>query len=141
MAIKYWEFEDAALREKLKSPNVKEIAKIFFENETEAYRFGYLLLEVKRKKGLKLSDVSELPVATTKRYLDFAVQVGLLKHENNVYVFTDRYTKPFRNISVYIKEWMERDVDEDLSIEFANAKTGKQEKRGGRKAKMAIKDE
>ncbi|MCL4382076.1 hypothetical protein M1614_03820 [Candidatus Marsarchaeota archaeon] len=141
MAIKYWEFEDAALREKLKSPNVKEIAKIFFENETEAYRFGYLLLEVKRKKGLKLSDVSELPVATTKRYLDFAVQVGLLKHENNVYVFTDRYTKPFRNISVYIKEWMERDADEDLSIEFANAKTGKQEKRGGRKAKMAIKDE
>ncbi|MCL5089867.1 MAG: hypothetical protein M1382_01710 [Candidatus Marsarchaeota archaeon] len=141
MAIKYWEFEDAALREKLKSPNVKEIAKIFFENETEAYRFGYLLLEVKRKKGLKLSDVSELPVATTKRYLDFAVQVGLLKHENNVYVFTDRYTKPFRNISVYIKEWMERDVDEDLSIEFANAKTGKQEKRGGRKAKMAVKDE
>ncbi len=141
MAIKYWEFEDAALREKLKSPNVKEIAKIFFENETEAYRFGYLLLEVKRKKGLKLSDVSELPVATTKRYLDFAVQVGLLKHENNVYVFTDRYTKPFRNISVYIKEWMERDADEDLSIEFANAKTGKQEKRGGRKAKMAVKDE
>ena len=125
MAIKYWEFEDAALREKLKSPNVKEIAKIFFENETEAYRFGYLLLEVKRRKGLKLSDVSELPVATTKRYLDFAVQIGLLKHENNVYMFTDRYTKPFRNISIYIKEWMERNDDEDLSIEFANAKTGK----------------
>jgi hypothetical protein len=141
MAIKYWEFEDAALREKLKSPNVKEIAKIFFENETEAYRFGYLLLEVKRRKGLKLSDVSELPVATTKRYLDFAVQIGLLKHENNVYMFTDRYTKPFRNISIYIKEWMERNDDEDLSIEFANAKTGKQEKRGGRRAKMAAKDE
>lgn len=141
MAIKYWEFEDAALREKLKNPNVKEIAKIFFENETEAYRFGYLLLEVKRKKGLKLSDVSELPVATTKRYLDFAVQIGLLKHENNVYMFTDRYTKPFRNISIYIKEWMERNDDEDLSIEFANAKTGKQEKRGGRRAKMAVKDE
>jgi len=29
MAIKYWEFEDAPLKDKLKSVNVKEVAKIF----------------------------------------------------------------------------------------------------------------
>jgi hypothetical protein len=38
MAIKYWELEDAPLREKLKNPNVKEISKIYFENENRAYR-------------------------------------------------------------------------------------------------------
>ena len=52
MAIKYWEFEDAPLKEKLKNVNIREIAKIFFDNETEAYRFAYLMLEVKRRKGL-----------------------------------------------------------------------------------------
>jgi hypothetical protein len=134
MSIKYWEFEDAPLKEKLKNVNVKDIAKIFFDNETEAYRFSMLLLEVKRKGQLRLKDIPAIiPVATAKRYLDFAVQLGLLKHESTAYMLTDRYSKPFRNIAAYIKAWMESTVDEDLAVEFANAKTDKQAKRGGRK--------
>lgn len=134
MAIKYWEFEDAPLKEKLKEPNVKTIANIFFENETESYRFALLLLEAKKKDGIKLKDVpSIIPIATAKRYLDFGVQVGILKHENNIYSLTDRFTKPLRNIAVYIKEWMDSKTDEDITLEFSGARTSKQEKRGGRK--------
>ena len=135
MAIKYWEFEDAPFREKVKSPKVADIARIFFENETEAYRFA-VLLSMAKKGGLRLKDVPDgIPVATAKRYLDYAVQLGLLKHENSIYELTDRYSKPFRNIASYIKAWMETPSEEDLSIEFANAKQGKQDKRGGRSQK------
>ena len=134
MSIKYWEYEDAPLKEKLKNLNVKEIAKIFFDNETEAYRFSALLLEVKKRGTMRLKEVPEgIPVATAKRYLDYAVQIGLLKHENTAYSLTDRYTRPFRNIAAYIKAWMETPTDEDLSVHFAAARMDKQEKRGGRK--------
>ncbi|MCL5433594.1 MAG: hypothetical protein M1538_01270 [Candidatus Marsarchaeota archaeon] len=134
MPIKYWEFEDAPLKEKLKSPNIKEIAKVFFDNDTEAYRFSIILLEVKKKGQIKLKDVPAIiPIASAKRYLDFAVQTGLLKHENGYYSFTDRFTKPFRNIATYIKAWVDSTADEDITIEFPNAKTDKQQKRGGRK--------
>ena len=47
MSIKYWEYEDAPMKDKLKKVNVKDVASIFFDNETEAYRFSVLLLEVK----------------------------------------------------------------------------------------------
>ncbi len=141
MSIRYWEFEDAALKEKLKRPNVKEIARLFFENETEAYRFSYLLLETKKRGWLRLKDAPDsIPLATAKRYLDYAVQIGLLKHESNAYSLTDRYTKPFKNIAAYIKEWMESKEEEDLASEFANARLEKQLKRGGKRA-PAIKDE
>ncbi len=133
MAIKYWEFEDAPLKEKLKSPNVKELAKIYFENETRAYRFAKALLEVKKKGALRLKDCDDtLPIATWKRYLDFAVAVGILKHENNAYEFTDRYSKPFKNIAVYIKAWVDSKDAEDADVQFANARIEKQKKRGGR---------
>lgn len=133
MGIKYWEFEDAPLKEKLKNVNVRDIAKIFFDNETEAYRFASLLHAVKKNKELRLKQVPDhIPIATAKRYLDYAVQVGLLKHEENAYVLTDRYSKPFRNITVYIKEWMESPAEEDLTIEFATARKEKQNKRGGK---------
>jgi hypothetical protein len=132
MAIKYWEFEDAPFKEKVKNPKIAEIARIFFDNETEAYRFA-TLMSLAKKGGLRLKDVPEsIPVATAKRYLDYAVQIGLLKHENSVYEITDRYTKPLRNIAAYIKAWMDSDSQEDISIEFANAKQERQEKRGGR---------
>ncbi len=135
MAIKYWEFEDAPLKEKLKNPSVRELAKIFFDNETEAYRFASLLVEAKRRGPLRLKDVpKEIPIATAKRYLDFAVQIGLLKHEDNAYLLTDRFSKPFKNIPVYIKAWMESDAEEDLSVQFAGARQAKQTKRGGRSA-------
>src|SRR5574337_164912 len=99
MPIKYWEYEDAPLKEKLKDPNVKEVAKIYFENETKAYRFARALYEVKQKKQLRLKDCNpELPLATWKRYLDFGVTVGILKHEGGMYEFTDRYSKPLKNI-------------------------------------------
>ncbi len=125
MAIKYWEFEDAPLKEKLKSLNVREIAKIFFDNETEAYRFAYLLLEVKKRKGLRLKDVDKgIPISTAKRYLDFAVSAGMLKHESNVYMLTDRFSRPFKNIATYVKAWMDADAAEDLDIEFPNARKG-----------------
>ena len=125
MAIKYWEFEDAPLKEKLKSVNVREIAKIFFDNETEAYRFASLLLAVKRTKGLRLKDVDkEIPISTAKRYLDFAVSAGMLKHESNVYMLTDRFSRPFRNIATYVKSWMDSEAAEDLDIEFPSARKG-----------------
>ena len=134
MSIKYWEFEDAPLREKLKSPSVKEIAKIYFDNETKAYRFALALESVKRTKELRLKDCSDvLPTATWKRYLDYGVSVGLLKHENNTYSFTDRYSRPLKNISTYIKAWVETDTNEDLNIIFANAKTEKQKPRTSKK--------
>jgi len=125
MAIKYWEFEDAPLKEKLKSVNVREIAKIFFDNETEAYRFASLLLAVKKTKGLRLKDVNkEIPISTAKRYLDFAVSAGMLKHESNVYMLTDRFSRPFRNIASYVKAWMDSEAAEDLDIEFPSARKG-----------------
>lgn len=133
MAIRYWEYEDAPLKEKLKDPNVKDIAKIYFDNDTKAYRFSKALCEVKKKGSLRLKDCStELPVATWKRYLDFGVMVGLLKHEEGNYSFTDRYSRPLKNISFYIKAWMDEQKEEDLMLLFANAKTDRQKKRGGR---------
>lgn len=133
MAIKYWEFEDAPLKEKLKNVNVKDVAKIFFDNETEAYRFSLLLTEVKKRGQLRLKEVPEsIPIATAKRYLDYAVQIGLLKHENNAYSLTDRFTKPFRNIATYIKAWMDNAAAEDLTVQFATARMDRQQKRGGR---------
>lgn len=137
MGIKYWEFEDAPLKEKLKTPSIKEIAKIFYDNETEAYRFSVLMLEVKKKGELRLKDVPDsIPIATAKRYLDFAMQIGMLKHENNTYALTDRFSKPFRNIATYVKAWMDAQQEEDLSVQFANAKLEKQVKRGGKPAKQ-----
>ncbi|HUY70566.1 MAG TPA: hypothetical protein VMV00_03310 [Candidatus Baltobacteraceae bacterium] len=133
MGIKYWEYEDAPLKDKLKSVNVKDVARIFFDNETEAYRFAVLLLEVKTKKQMKLKDVPKnIPIATAKRYLDYAVELGLLKHEDSTYMLTDRFSKPLRNIATYIKEWMQTEKEEDLSVEFANARIEKQQKRGGK---------
>lgn len=139
MSIKYWEFEDAPLKEKLKNVNVKDVAKVFFDNETEAYRFAALLLEVKKGRQLRLKQVPKnIPISTAKRYLDYAVEVGMLKHENNTYMLTDRFTKPFRNITTYIKAWMESSGEEDLNVEFANARIEKQGKRGG---KLAVANE
>lgn len=132
MSIKYWEFEDAPLKEKLKSTKVRDIAKIFFENETEAYRFATLIHQVKIAKELRLKNVPKhIPIATAKRYLDFGVEVGLLKHENNAYMLTDRFSKPFKNIATYIKAWMDNPEAEDLSVQFSTARTERQEKRGG----------
>lgn len=133
MAIRYWEFEDAPLKEKLKSPNVKELSKIYFENETRAYRFAKALLQVKKKSSLRLKDCDpSLPIATWKRYLDFGVAVGILKHEESAYSFTDRYSKPFKNIAVYIRAWVEAQNAEDADVLFTNARVEKQKKRGGR---------
>jgi hypothetical protein len=132
MAIKYWEFEDAPLKEKLKAVNVKDVAKIFFDNETEAFRFATLIHEVKRAKELRLKNVPKhIPIATAKRYLDFGVEIGMLKHENSAYMLTDRFSKPFKNMATYIKAWMEHPYEEDLSVQFVNARTTKQDKRGG----------
>jgi hypothetical protein len=133
--IKYWEFEDAPLKEKLKNPNVRELAKIYFENETKAYRFAKALIEVKKHGELRLKDCGkELPLATWKRYLDFGVNVGILKHENNAYSFTDRYSKPLRNIATYIKSWIDSQNIDDIDTLFVNAKIEKQKKRGGKRA-------
>ena len=141
MGIKYWEYEDAPLKEKLKSVNVKEVAKIFFENETEAYRFATLILEVKKSKELRLKNAPKnIPIATAKRYLDFGVEIGLLKHESNTYLMTDRYSKPLKNIATYIKAWQESAEPEELDVLFANARTEKQEKRGGAISKQEKKD-
>jgi hypothetical protein len=132
MAIKYWEFEDAPLKEKLKSVKVKDVAKIFFDNETEAYRFAMLIHEVKRAKELRLKNVPKhIPIATAKRYLDFGVEIGMLKHENSAYMLTDRFSKPFKNMATYIKAWMENPQEEDLGLQFINARMEKQGKRGG----------
>lgn len=135
VSLKYWEWEDAVLKEKLKAVSVKEIARTYFDNETQAYRFALALLLVKRKGVLRLRECpEELPVATWKRYLDFGVQVGILKHEDEVYSFTDRFTKPLKNFGEYVKVWVrEGNPNEDLGLVFALAKRGKEKKRGGRK--------
>ncbi len=131
--IKYWEFEDAPLKEKLKNPSIHEVAAIYFDNPTKAYRFAKALVEVKRKKNLRLKDCGdELPQATWKRYLDFGVNVGILKHEDNMYSFTDRYTKPLKNIGIYIKAWIEAEGEEDPDVLFTSARHGRQVKRGGK---------
>lgn len=137
MSIKYWEFEDAPLKEKLKNVRVRDVSKIFFDNETEAYRFALLLLEVKKGNGLRLKQVpKQIPIATAKRYLDFGVQTGILKHENNTYLLTDRFSKPFRNIATYIKAWIDAERDEDVALQFATARTERQAKRGGKLPSM-----
>jgi hypothetical protein len=134
VSLKYWEWEDAVLKEKLRNISVKEIARAYFDNETQAYRFASALLLVKRREFLKLKDCTdELPVATWKRYLDFGVQVGILKHEDEVYSFTDRFTKPLKNFGEYVKAWVkEGNPNEDLGLTFALAKRGKEKKRGGK---------
>lgn len=133
MSIKYWEYEDAPMKDKLKKVNVKDVASIFFDNETEAYRFSVLLLEVKKKGALRLKEVPKMiPIATAKRYLDYGVEIGLLKHENSAYALTDRFSRPFRNIATYIKAWMDSQAEEELNTQFISAKTDKQIKRGGR---------
>ena len=133
MNLKYWEWENAPFKEKVKSPRVKEIAKVFFPNDTQAYRFSYALVLVKEKKRLRLRDCPEdLPTATWKRYLDFGVRVGLLKHEDDAYEFTDRFTNPMKNFAAYVKAWSESSGKEDLDAVFSNARKEKQEKRGGR---------
>ena len=138
MAIRYWEFEDAPLKEKLKSPNVRELSRIYFGNETRAYRFAKALLAVKQRGTLRLKDCGDsLPIATWKRYLDFGVEVGRLKHENSEYAFTDRYSKPFKNIATYIKAWIEQQGAEDADVLFATARLEKQKKRGGRPGQAA----
>jgi len=135
--LKYWEWETAPFKEKMKNPSVKDIARVFFENETQAYRFANALMEVKRKGRLRLSECSpELPTATWKRYLDYGVQVGLLKHEDGAYEFTDRFSSPIRNFATYVQEWINKGSgEEDLAVMFALAKKEKQKKRGGRQAK------
>ncbi len=139
MSIKYWEFEDAPLKEKLKNVRVREVAKIFFDNETEAYRFALLLLEAKRNNGIRLKQVPKhIPIATAKRYLDYGVQVGLLKHEDNAYLMTDRFSKPLRNIASYIKAWTESSQEEDVALQFVNVRTEKQEKRGGKPSAVPV---
>jgi len=132
MAIKYWEFEDAPLKEKLKDVKVKHVARIFFDNDTEAYRFATLIHAVKAAKELRLKNVPKhIPIATAKRYLDFGVEIGMLKHENNIYMLTDRFSKPFKNMATYIKAWMDAEIEEDPSIQFSGARIEKQDKRGG----------
>ncbi len=139
MAIKYWEFEDAPMKEKLTALNVSTIARIFFDNETEAYRFATLLLAVKNNGTLRLKQVPKnIPIATAKRYLDFAVDIGFLKHESSSYMLTDRFSKPLRNIASYVKAWMDSTDQEDLNIQFANARVEKQSKRGGRAPNLDV---
>ena len=118
MNIKYWEFEDAPVKEKIKNPKIKDIAMVLFENELEAYRFSKLMEEVKRSKKLRLNEIKFLPKSTAKRYLDYAVQIGLLKHEDMAYELTDRFSKPLKNFALYIKAWSEKETDEDIELEF-----------------------
>ncbi len=118
MNIKYWEFEDAPVKEKIKTPKIKDIAMVLFQNEIEAYRFSKLMIEVKKSKKLKLNEIKFLPKTTAKRYLDYAVQIGLLKHEDRAYELTDRFSKPLKNLALYIKAWSESEDDEDIDLEF-----------------------
>ncbi len=118
MNIKYWEFEDAPVKEKIKTPKIKDIAMVLFQNEIEAYRFSKLMIEVKKSKKLKLNEIKFLPKTTAKRYLDYAVQIGLLKHEDMAYELTDRFSKPLKNLALYIKAWSESEDNEDIDLEF-----------------------
>jgi len=137
MNLKYWEWETGAFKERVKKPGIREIARVLFENETQAYRFASALLEVKKRGRLRLRDCPEsLPIATWKRYLDYAVQIGMLKHEEESYEFTDRFTAPVKNFAAYVQEWVSKgDGNEDLESAFAFARKEKQKKRGGKAVK------
>ncbi|MDD5317942.1 MAG: hypothetical protein PHF51_04415 [Candidatus ainarchaeum sp.] len=133
MNLKYWEWENAPTKERLKAPSVKDIARVFFDNETQAYRFACALTEVKRRGRLRLRDCpGTLPVATWKRYLDYGARAGILKHEENAYEFTDRFSTAVKNFASFFREWAEKGKPEDLESAFALAKKEKQKKRGGR---------
>lgn len=137
MNLKYWEWEDAPFKEKVRRPSIAEITRVFFNNETQAYRFAMALSLVKKMGRVRLKDCPKtLPAATWKRYLDFGVRVGLLKHEEEAYSFTSRFARSMKNFAAYIKAWMERGSDEDLEILFARAKKERQVKRGGRKKEL-----
>ncbi|BCS90827.1 MAG: hypothetical protein ARM1_0284 [Candidatus Micrarchaeota archaeon] len=131
MAIKYWEFEDAALREKIKNPSVAVIARLFYDNETEAYRFAAILKSIKKRGSARLKDIAtdnkDIPLATIKRYLDFGINIGLIKYEDKYYSFTERFLTTFKNITLYIKAWLSSSNEEDLDLLFPNAKKGKRD--------------
>ncbi len=124
MNLKYWEWESAAFKEKMKNPSIKHITSILFENETQAYRFALTLDFVKRKKYAKLKDFpKDLPKATWLRYLEYGVQLGMLdKSSSGVYELTNRFSNPLRNLSDFYKKWRESDSSENLQINYPRAK-------------------
>jgi hypothetical protein len=130
--LKYWEWEAQPFKEKMKTPSVKDLALLFFTNETHAYRFARVLEFVKEKKYARLKDFpKDLPKATWLRYLDYAVQLGLLdKSSSGVYELTNRFSNPLRNVADYYKKWRETEGASELSIAFPRARTGAYLKNG-----------
>ncbi len=126
MQLKYWEWEAQPYKEKIKSPSLKHLTDILFENETHAYRFARALQFVKEKKYARLKDFPpDLPKATWLRYLEYAVQLGLLdKGANGVYEMTNRFSTPLHNIADYYKRWRESEGTEELSILYPRAQKG-----------------
>lgn len=126
MNLKYWEWEAQPLKEKMKSPSVKHLTDVLFENETHAYRFARTLEYVKAKKYARLKDFpKDLPKATWLRYLEYAVQLGILdKSSSGVYELTNRFSNPLRNLADYYKKWRETESPEDLAVTYPRAKKG-----------------
>jgi hypothetical protein len=131
MDLHYWEWETTPSREKMKAPSIKEIARVLFDNETQQYRFAKAMLLVKEKQFLKLRECpGDLPLSTWKRYLDYAVQLGMLNHENNTYSLANRFSTPAKNFADYYEKWLrEGNGNEDLTILFPAAKKGKERPR------------
>lgn len=136
MNIRYWEWETAPAKEKMKRPSVKEIAKVLFDNETQQYRFARAMLLVKAKNFLKLKECpGDLPLSTWKRYLDYGVQLGMLNHEGNAYSLANRFSTPVKNFADYYEKWLrEGDSNEDFVTLFPSAKRGKERPRRVRTA-------
>ncbi len=126
MNLKDWEWEAQPLKEKLKTPTLRPLAMLLFENETHAYRFSRVLEFVKQKKYARLKDFpADLPKATWLRYIEYAVQLGMLdKSSSGVYELTNRFSNPLRNVADYYKKWREIEGAEDLSLAFPRARKG-----------------
>jgi len=130
MNLKYFEWEPAPFKERLKNISIKPIADVLFENQTMAYRFAWALSLVKSKGALKLKDCPpELPASTWKRYLDYGVRIGMLKHEDQTYYLTNRFTLSAKNFADYFAKWEKEGAPEEVHLLYPLAKKGKERPR------------
>jgi|GEM_PF-4631020 len=100
MNFKYWEWEAAPYKEKLKAPSIKGITSALFTDETKAYRFACVLNTARQHPvQLKDCDTQIMPKSVWYYYLEMAVRLGMLDKQRRIYVLTNRFTRPFSNFA------------------------------------------
>ncbi len=123
MNFKYWEWEAAPYKEKLKVPTVKAITDALFTDETKAYRFACVLNTARQHPvQLKDCDTSVMPKSVWYYYLEMAVRLGMLDKQGRIYVLTNRFTRPFANYAEYYQKWRQTEGAEELKTLYPRAK-------------------